>query len=59
MSKGAGFLMTFKPLHLECLFALSDCFLFTFEEFGGERLTSIPGVLVPSECFATLEAPTR
>lgn len=54
MSKGAGFVMTFKPLHLECLFALSDYFLFTFEEFGGKRLTSVPGVLVPSECFETL-----
>lgn len=29
---GLCFVMTLEPLHLECLFALSDCFLFTFEE---------------------------
>lgn len=27
-----GFVMTLEPLRLECLFALSDCFLLTFQE---------------------------
>lgn len=29
---GSCFVMTLEPLHHQCLFALSDCFLFTFEE---------------------------
>lgn len=29
---GLCFVMTLEPLRLECLFALSDCFLLTFQE---------------------------
>lgn len=29
---GLCFVMTLEPLQLECLFALSDCFLLTFQE---------------------------